>query len=69
MAKTVTRVFGERESFWSAYKEFEGIPVPMKYVVKQDGKTLIEGEITEWRGAEKLDDKEFMPASAAPVSR
>jgi hypothetical protein len=69
MAKVVTRVFGERESFWSAYRDFDGVPVPTKYVVKQNGKTLVEGEITEWRRADNLGDKTFMPAQPAPVSR
>jgi hypothetical protein len=61
MAKTVTRAFGERESLFSAYKSFDGIPVPMKYVIKQDGQTLIEGEFTEWRRADSLDERTFSP--------
>jgi hypothetical protein len=75
MAKTVTRVVGmasgaaiERETFRMAYKEFDGIPVAMKYVIKQGGKTLFEGEVTEWHRDDHLDDKVFTPAPTAPKS-
>jgi hypothetical protein len=40
-------------------KNKDGIPVPKKTLVKQDGKTFAESETVEMKYVEKLDDSEF----------
>jgi hypothetical protein len=47
------------ESFFSDYKEVQGTKQAMKFTTKRDGKPYLEGEITEYHPAEKLDDSVF----------
>lgn len=48
------------ERFVLAYqKDKNGIPVPKKVLVKQDGKTFLEAESSEFEFLEKIDDSEF----------
>jgi hypothetical protein len=48
-----------QESFYSDYKETAGIKTAMKYLVHHDGKKFLEGEATEIKYHEKLDDSVF----------
>jgi len=47
------------ESFFSDYKDVDGVKVPMKVVVHHDGKKFVEMEITEQRFLDQIDDSEF----------
>src|SRR2546421_176420 len=47
------------EVIYSAIKEFDGIKWPTKMVVNQDGKKLMEVDITEFKKLDKLDSNEF----------
>jgi hypothetical protein len=48
------------ERFVSEYgKNKDGVPVPKKIVVKHDGKTFLDAEVTELLYLEKLDDSVF----------
>jgi hypothetical protein len=48
------------ERFVSEYgKNKDGVPVPKKVVVKHDGKTFLDAEVTELTYLEKLDDSVF----------
>lgn len=47
------------ETYYSDYKKVEGMQVPHKVVVKRDGKDFLDGEVTEAKPAEKLDDSVF----------
>lgn len=49
----------ESESYSSGYKDFNGVKQPMKILVKNDGKKFLEGELTEVKLSEKLDEKVF----------
>ena len=66
LIKTETRVKEEttrqeitQETFLSDFKEVQNIKLPMKFVVKRDGKLLIVGEMLNYQRAEKLDDSIF----------
>src|SRR5262249_32469191 len=48
-----------QEVFLSDYKEVEGAKVPMKVVVKHDGKQFVEAENVDVKPSPKLDDKTF----------
>jgi hypothetical protein len=48
-----------QEVFMSDFKEVEGIKMSMKFVIKRDGKPFVDGEITEYKLEEKLDDSVF----------
>lgn len=48
-----------QESFFSNYKEIDGIQEPMKVFVKRDGQPYIESENSELKHLEKLDDSAF----------
>lgn len=48
-----------QERIFLEYKEKDGIPIPKKVMVKQDGKTFIEAEAVEFTYLEKVDDGEF----------
>lgn len=71
MAKVVMKLLmpnGEessQETVWSQYKVFDGIPVPTKFITHLDGKVLMDGEMTEWKGAESLDASLFELSSQA----
>jgi hypothetical protein len=45
--------------FYSDFKEVEGVLQAMKVVIKRDGKDYVEGETTDLKLAEKLDDSVF----------
>ena len=47
------------ETFYSDYKDVDGVKVPMKLVVHHDGKKYVEMEITEHRFLDRIDDSEF----------
>jgi len=47
------------ESFYSDYKDVDGVKVPMKIVVHHDGKKFVAMEITEHRFLDQIDDSEF----------
>ena len=47
------------EVVYSVYKEFDGIKNPSKMVVLQDGKKLMELEITDAKKLDKVDPREF----------
>ena len=47
------------EGFFSNYQAVQGVQIPMKIVVHQDGKKLVEAENHDVKLAEKLDDKTF----------
>jgi hypothetical protein len=47
------------EAFYSNYKDVEGVQIPMKIVIKRDGKLFVEAENSNVKPAAKLDDKVF----------
>jgi hypothetical protein len=47
------------ETFLSDYQDVQGTKQAMKLTVQRDGKPYLEGEVTECRLAEKLDDSVF----------
>jgi hypothetical protein len=49
----------KQETFYSDYKETDGVKHPTKVVIKRDGMLYIEGENSDWKPAEKLDDQLF----------
>jgi hypothetical protein len=49
----------KQEASFTDYKEFAGIKVPTKLVIKHDGKVYLEAEHTDIKPAEKLDEKTF----------
>lgn len=48
-----------QESVYTAYKETDGLKHPTKVTIKRDGMMYIEGENSDWKPAEKLDDNQF----------
>jgi hypothetical protein len=48
-----------QESVFSNYKEVDGVQEPMKMTVKRDGNLYLEGENSDLKHAEKLDDGLF----------
>ena len=49
----------EEESVMTDYKEVEGVKIPMKMLVKHDGKTFMSTTFTEAKLSAKLDPKVF----------
>jgi hypothetical protein len=47
------------ETFYSAYREVDGVQSAAKWSLKHDGKLFVEAEITEMKAAGKLDEKVF----------
>lgn len=47
------------EWYFSDYKEIDGIKHPMKVSLYRDGKKFLEGEVSEVKAEEKLDDSVF----------
>jgi hypothetical protein len=47
------------ETVYSDYKNVEGVMTAHRITIKYDGKTYIEGEVTDVKYAEKLDDNVF----------
>jgi hypothetical protein len=48
-----------QETLHSDYKEVNGLKHPMKLVIKRDGEKHVEGEMTDFRTEDKLDDAVF----------
>jgi hypothetical protein len=48
-----------QESIYSDYKEVDGMKYAAKMTMKRDGMEFMNGEVTEWTPAEKIDDSEF----------
>jgi negative regulator of sigma E activity len=47
------------ETVYGDYKKEDGLPVAHKITVKRDGKLFLEGEVSDVKAAEKLDDSNF----------
>ena len=47
------------ENFMSNYKEFDGVKIPLKLLVKHDGKKFLDGDISEVKLLENVDEKTF----------
>jgi hypothetical protein len=47
------------ETLYSDYKNVDGVMTAHKIIIKYDGKTYIEGEVTDVKYSEKLDDSIF----------
>lgn len=58
-AKDDTGAEVEEESFFTDYKEVQGVQVPHKGSVKRDGKEFMKFEMSNVKLLEKVDDKEF----------
>jgi hypothetical protein len=50
--------FGE-ETYYSDYKEVDGVKSPHRIIIKRDGKDFLDSETTEYQSAEKVDDSRF----------
>jgi outer membrane lipoprotein-sorting protein len=48
-----------QETYYSNYKDVDGVKLPMKTTVKRDGKLYVEGENSDMKLLPKLDDKLF----------
>lgn len=48
-----------QETYYSDFKPVQGIQYPRKIVMKRDGKDYVDGETTEIKFLEKLDDSTF----------
>jgi hypothetical protein len=66
LVKTETRVKDDNnnqevteETMLSNYKEVQGTKQAMRFITRRDGKLYMEGEITEYVLAEKLDERTF----------
>ena len=65
LAKSERRTLNDEQqevteaTFFSDYKEIDGVKVPMKLLVQHDGKKYIELEVTEYRFVDRIDDAEF----------
>ena len=49
----------DEENLYADYKEFNGVKHPMKLTIKRNGKVFLETQVTDFKPAEKLDDKLF----------
>jgi hypothetical protein len=47
------------ETFYSEYRQVEGVQVPMKLLVHHDGKEFLNVTVTEYTFPERIDDGEF----------
>lgn len=48
-----------QEAFYSDFKDIDGIKIPMKIVIKRDGKQFVEAEHSDVKLVEKLDKSVF----------
>jgi hypothetical protein len=48
-----------QESYFSDYKEVNGLKEPMKIVIKKDGKAFLEADVEETRRQDKIEDSAF----------
>jgi hypothetical protein len=49
----------KQEAFLSNYQDVDGVKMPMKIVIKRDGKVYVEAENSEIKAVSKLDEKVF----------
>jgi outer membrane lipoprotein-sorting protein len=49
----------KQESFYSDYKEIDGIKQPMKLLVKRDGEPFLDGTVSEFKVLDKVEAKDF----------
>jgi hypothetical protein len=49
----------KQEALFSDYKEFQGLKMPTKIVIHQDGKKFVESTLEDVKLHEKLDDRTF----------
>lgn len=49
-----------QETFFSAYKDFDGYKQYTKIDVKRDGKQFVDMEVSDYKAVDKLDDNLFM---------
>jgi hypothetical protein len=49
----------DAEMYYSNYKEVQGAKVPMKLVMKRDGKVFVEAEVQDMKVVDKLDSSLF----------
>jgi hypothetical protein len=49
----------KQEVLFSEYKEFDGIKLPTKLVIKRDGKLFVEAASSDFKMPEKVDEKLF----------
>ena len=49
----------DQEDFYSDYKEFDGRKHPMTIAIHRDGKKFVEAKVSDYKPAEKLDEKLF----------
>ncbi len=49
------------ETYYSDYRDFDGIKFPVKERTERDGKRFLETELTALKRLEKLDEKVFQP--------
>jgi hypothetical protein len=47
------------EANYSNFKEFDGMKIPTKMVIKKDGKRFVEADVLEYKAVEKIDPKMF----------
>lgn len=47
------------ERIFKEYEKKDGIPLPKKHLVKQDGKTFLESEVLEMKYLKTIDESEF----------
>jgi outer membrane lipoprotein-sorting protein len=47
------------EKYYGDFKDVGGVKTPHKLTIKRDGKVYIEGDITDYKAAEKIDDSQF----------
>jgi hypothetical protein len=65
LAKTEARVKDDdgqevtEETYSSDYQEVQGTKQAMKFTIKRDGKPYLEGEVTEYKLSESLDESMF----------
>jgi len=50
-----------QETYYSDYRDFDGIKFPVKERAERDGKRYLETELIAVKRLEKLDDKVFEP--------
>jgi hypothetical protein len=53
----------KQETYYSDFKEKDGVKRPMKIVIKRDGQVFVENEVIEYKPLEKLDDSLFKPGA------
>ncbi|MBY0522634.1 MAG: hypothetical protein K2R98_04525 [Gemmataceae bacterium] len=49
----------KQETFFSEYKEVDGVKIPMKVVIKREGKVFVEAQLQDVKPLDKVDPKLF----------